>query len=236
MQMGLQPEQVRSIASFHGGRRLLACGDPPQLVTWCGERNVHSHDESCTTAFGGLVVGLPQPQMTLGLDFLFFQVVLHGLPIRPAFSKRQPPRRKLRKQLGLRRDEPAVFLVGGGEGMGPVERTVDSIAAGPGPRVQLVVVCGRNAKLVKRLSEKVRSLHHLYNTLLRRAVWSMKGPYYARVAVRRTPMRRMLSCCIVAAFESTRQGIVWSNFSLLAQLTANVVVCGMCRPTRRACT
>ena len=80
---------------------------------------------------------------------------MHGLPIRPAFSKRQPPRRKLRKQLGLRREGPAVLLVGGGEGMGPVERTVNAIAAGPGAKLQLVVVCGRNEKLVKRLSEKV---------------------------------------------------------------------------------
>ena len=80
---------------------------------------------------------------------------MHGLPIRPAFSKRQPPRRKLRKQLGLRRDGPAVLLVGGGEGMGPVERTVNAIAAGPGAKVQLVVVCGRNEKLVKRLTDKV---------------------------------------------------------------------------------
>ena len=98
---------------------------------------------------------------------------MHGLPIRPAFTKRQPPRRKLRKQLGLRRDEPAVFLVGGGEGMGPVERTVESIAAGPGARVQLVVVCGRNAKLVKRLSEKVRSALRPDCVWLRTAVSSL---------------------------------------------------------------
>ena len=92
-----------------------------------------------------------------GFCRLCLQVVLHGLPIRPAFSQRQPPPWKLRKQLGLRRDEPAVLLVGGGEGMGPVEKTVASIAAGPGARVQLVVVCGRNAKLVTRLSERVQS-------------------------------------------------------------------------------
>ncbi len=48
-----------------------------------------------------------------------------------------------------------MLLVGGGEGMGPVERTVNAIAAGPGAKLQLVVVCGRNEKLVKRLSEKV---------------------------------------------------------------------------------
>ena len=50
-----------------------------------------------------------------------------------------------------------MLLVGGGEGMGPVEATVDSIARKCGPRLQLVVVCGRNERLIRRLSEKVHS-------------------------------------------------------------------------------
>ena len=81
--------------------------------------------------------------------------MVHGLPIRPAFSQAPPPRSKLRRQLGLRAELPAVLLVGGGEGMGPVEKTVSSIARAVGPRVQLVVICGRNERLIRRLSEKV---------------------------------------------------------------------------------
>lgn len=52
---------------------------------------------------------------------------------------------------------PAVLLVGGGEGMGPVEQTARALGqslydANTGKAVgQLVVVCGRNKRLVKKL-------------------------------------------------------------------------------------
>ena len=49
---------------------------------------------------------------------------------------------------------PAILLVGGGEGMGPVERTVDALCSVIGADCQVVVVCGRNAKLVEKLSSK----------------------------------------------------------------------------------
>ena len=40
------------------------------------------------------------------------QITVHGLPIRPAFSQKLPAKRKLRKQLGMDLDKPAVLLVG----------------------------------------------------------------------------------------------------------------------------
>lgn len=82
------------------------------------------------------------------------QVRLYGLPIRPAFGRKFPAKRRLRKALGMVPDTPAVLLVGGGEGMGPVEATVDALAAGLGAACQVVVVCGRNARLVGKLSAK----------------------------------------------------------------------------------
>jgi len=54
-------------------------------------------------------------------------------------------------------DLPAVLLVGGGEGMGPVEATARALGqslydANTGKVIgQLVVVCGRNKRLVKKL-------------------------------------------------------------------------------------
>lgn len=90
-------------------------------------------------------------------SFFFFQeeqIRLYGLPIRPAFSRRFPAKKRLRKSLGMLADKPAVLLVGGGEGMGPVESTVDALAATLGAACQVVVVCGRNAKLVEKLSAK----------------------------------------------------------------------------------
>ena len=40
------------------------------------------------------------------------QITVHGLPIRPAFSQKLPAKRKLRRQLGMDLDKPAVLLVG----------------------------------------------------------------------------------------------------------------------------
>jgi 1,2-diacylglycerol 3-beta-galactosyltransferase len=79
---------------------------------------------------------------------------LYGLPIRPSFSRKYPSKSKLRKALGMDLSKPAVLLVGGGEGMGPVEKTVDALAANLGAECQLVVVCGRNERLVTKLQKK----------------------------------------------------------------------------------
>lgn len=54
---------------------------------------------------------------------------------------------------------PAVLLVGGGEGMGPVEATARELGqslydANTGKAIgQMVVVCGRNKRLVKKLEQ-----------------------------------------------------------------------------------
>lgn len=82
------------------------------------------------------------------------QLVLHGLPIRPAFSKPLPPKKKMKKKLGMDPHVPAVLLVGGGEGMGKLEDTVDQIASKLGKLCQVVVICGRNKKLLEKLKAK----------------------------------------------------------------------------------
>lgn len=78
---------------------------------------------------------------------------MYGLPIRPAFARKFPAKHRLRRSLGMALDAPAVLLVGGGEGMGPVEATVEALAATVGAQCQVVVVCGRNARLVERLNK-----------------------------------------------------------------------------------
>lgn len=82
------------------------------------------------------------------------QLRLYGLPIRPSFNRKYPPKQKLRKVLGMDLNAPAVLLVGGGEGMGPVEKTVDALVKKLGSKCQVVVVCGRNSKLVEILKNK----------------------------------------------------------------------------------
>mmetsp|Transcript_13700 Transcript_13700/g.29410 ORF Transcript_13700/g.29410 Transcript_13700/m.29410 type:complete len:529 (-) Transcript_13700:874-2460(-) len=82
------------------------------------------------------------------------QIVVHGLPIRPIFSKALPPKPRMKKVLGLEPHVPAVLLVGGGEGMGKLEETVDHIAEQLGDHCQVVVICGRNKKLLDKLRAK----------------------------------------------------------------------------------
>lgn len=54
-------------------------------------------------------------------------------------------------------DLPAVLLMGGGEGMGPIEVTAQALGdalyddSKGEPRGQLLVICGRNKKLASRL-------------------------------------------------------------------------------------
>jgi len=84
------------------------------------------------------------------------QVVQHGLPIRPVFSKKQLGRRAMRRRLGLDPRRPTVLLIGGGEGMGALEDTVAQLDARLGAAAQVVVVCGRNRALL----EKLRTRHN----------------------------------------------------------------------------
>ncbi|CAM6085207.1 unnamed protein product [Calypogeia fissa] len=85
------------------------------------------------------------------------QLRVHGLPIRPAFSQSLRSKAQLRKELGLVDYLPAVLLMGGGEGMGPVEATAHALLKSlydeesKKPTGQLVVICGRNKKLVNSL-------------------------------------------------------------------------------------
>lgn len=55
-----------------------------------------------------------------------------------------------RVELGLEPHLPVILVMGGGQGLGPIEQVVKSVDAGPQP-CQLVVVTGTNAALRRRL-------------------------------------------------------------------------------------
>lgn len=77
-----------------------------------------------------------------------------GLPIRSAFWQPPPPQAVLRQQLHLL-DRPTVLVMSGGEGMGPVTAVVDALAATLKPLPgQIVVICGRNDRLQRELSQR----------------------------------------------------------------------------------
>jgi len=58
-----------------------------------------------------------------------------------------------RAKLGLRPDLPTILLVSGGDGVGPVEEVAAAIDAQP-LTAQLVIICGRNTALRRRLSQR----------------------------------------------------------------------------------
>ncbi|OAY53577.1 monogalactosyldiacylglycerol synthase, chloroplastic [Manihot esculenta] len=85
------------------------------------------------------------------------QIKVYGLPVRPSFVKPVRPKRELRRELGMDEDLPAVLLMGGGEGMGPIEATARALGKAlydenlGEPIGQVLVICGRNKKLANRL-------------------------------------------------------------------------------------
>ena len=78
------------------------------------------------------------------------QVKVIGLPVAERFCQPPGDRRSLRMHLGWPLDRPVVLLVGGGEGMGPLERSALAIASSC-PTAALVVITGRNESLRERL-------------------------------------------------------------------------------------
>lgn len=83
---------------------------------------------------------------------------LLGLPIRPAFARPPRPKADLRSELRMALELPAVLLMGGGEGVGPVEEIAvacdASLCATGRPIGQIIVICGRNKTLQERLAAR----------------------------------------------------------------------------------
>lgn len=95
-----------------------------------------------------------------GMDPDSIQVV--GQPIADQFRQPMPPKTELRSQLGWPQDLPAVLMVGGGEGMGPLEETVLAVDRSNLP-LMMAVVSGRNEKLKTRLENAgLRTPHQIY--------------------------------------------------------------------------
>lgn len=87
------------------------------------------------------------------------RLVVRGLPVARKFAKNPytpEDRPAIRRRLGLPASGRLVLIVGGGEGMGPIERfarAIDGALPVSEPADQLVVITGRNATLRERLTE-----------------------------------------------------------------------------------
>ena len=75
-----------------------------------------------------------------------------GLPVADPFCQRPGSPREIRARLGWPADRPVILLVGGGEGMGPLELTAKAIDEAHLP-VAMVIIAGRNHKLKERLQK-----------------------------------------------------------------------------------
>ena len=78
------------------------------------------------------------------------QIQVVGLPVANRFCRPEGDPLEKRNHLGWPLDRPVILLIGGGEGMGPLEKTALSIAAARF-RITLVIVTGRNEDLKNRL-------------------------------------------------------------------------------------
>ncbi|CAI0438576.1 unnamed protein product [Linum tenue] len=115
--------------------------------TWFHKLVTRCYCPSMDVAKRALKAGLQLPQ-----------IKVFGLPVRPSFVKPVRPKEDLRRELGMDEDLPAVLLMGGGEGMGPIEATAKALGDSlydenlREPIGQVLVICGRNEKLVNRLA------------------------------------------------------------------------------------
>ncbi|CAM8923429.1 unnamed protein product [Rhodiola kirilowii] len=85
------------------------------------------------------------------------QIRVYGLPIRPSFARAALSKDALRSELEMDPALPAVLLMGGGEGMGPVKTTAKALGETlfdkelERPIGQLIIICGRNKSLAETL-------------------------------------------------------------------------------------
>jgi 1,2-diacylglycerol 3-beta-galactosyltransferase len=86
------------------------------------------------------------------------RMVMHGLPIRPAFWKEARPKNILRKALGLTQKVKTVLLMGGGDGVGGLNNIAAEVATRLGTltknSTQLIVITGHNKQVADELTAK----------------------------------------------------------------------------------
>lgn len=89
-------------------------------------------------------------------------IVEAGLPVHPKFTQRDFDTQQIRQEMGWDANLPVVQIASGGDGVGPIEETVQALQQVSQP-MQLVVICGRNEELRRVLQRKYANQHtHIY--------------------------------------------------------------------------
>lgn len=76
-----------------------------------------------------------------------------GIPVRRGFSH-PASKAEARKALGLKADGRYLLVSGGSIGAGKLEKTVERLYEACGNRAHLIVICGNNEKIYKKLTKK----------------------------------------------------------------------------------
>ena len=97
-----------------------------------------------------LVPTEPAYQRGLKLGLKPEQIRVTGAPVHPKFTEVDMTRAQAKAALGWTRDLPAVLLIGGGNGMGPLIKTARAIDE-KHLNIQIVVVTGRNERMKAQL-------------------------------------------------------------------------------------
>lgn len=101
-------------------------------------------------------------EQAIQLGMAFEKVAVYGQPVSFKFAFSPGDKQTLRQTLGLDPQRPAVLLTGGGEGSGRLFTIARQIAQCV-PRVQLLIVAGRNLPLRKALEAvKWETPTHIY--------------------------------------------------------------------------
>ncbi len=86
-------------------------------------------------------------------------VFVTGIPVDPKFEE-DKPKREARLQLGLDAGKTTLLVSAGGFGVGPVESLIRSIQEVQHP-IQIVVICGKNAVLERKLKKLEGGKHKM---------------------------------------------------------------------------
>lgn len=92
------------------------------------------------------------------------QIQIMDFPLRPEFQNQNKNPKPFRKKLGLRESIFTVVLVSGGEGIGNLYQFIQPFIK-ENPKLQMVVICGKNEKLKKQLEKVSSSLKTKYFSL-----------------------------------------------------------------------
>lgn len=85
------------------------------------------------------------------------RIAASGIPVRPEFTPTSESRDALRERLDLPRDRHVVLMMGGGLGIGPLERMMRALESIDAP-LTAVVITGRNARVERRVLAAAESI------------------------------------------------------------------------------